>query len=243
MKYQEIEDTLRKMLLSGENISPDGKLIGERELALYFDTSRTTVRKAIDSLCDQGYLSRFHGRGTYVKNILDTRLSQSLYSVTRCAQYYEEQGLDPVIKVLSKKTMPANAIIAHYLRIPKDSPVVRVRKLFGANRYLFNLTDAYISLDHFPNANRLDFSRPVVEVLHSEYGTVPRKTQNTIEAILPPPEIAEILKIKLTKPVLLFEAITTGITNGKMMPIEYYKTYHRTDSLRFSFTQEHEAVE
>ena len=40
------------------------------------------------------------------------------------------------------------------------------------------------------------------------------ETQNTIEAILPPPEIAGFLKIRPFKPVLLFEAITTGIAEG-----------------------------
>ncbi|MBR0396749.1 MAG: GntR family transcriptional regulator [Eubacterium sp.] len=243
MKYQEIEERLRAMLLAGENVSADGKVIGERELAELFGTSRTTIRKAIDSLCDQGTLRRYHGRGTYVKNIRDTRLSQSLYSVTRCAQYYEEQNLDPKVTLIARERIPANAIIASYLKIRQGDPVVRIRKLFGANRYIFNLTDAYVSLAYFPEAERLDFTDPVCEVLRREFGAVPRRTDNTIEAILPPPEVAALLKIKTSKPVLLFEAITTGIAEGRSVPLEYYKTWHRTDSLRFSYEQIHEAVE
>ena len=243
MKHQMIEEKLRDMILAGEGVSSNGKLIGERDLAERFGTSRTTLRKAIDSLCNQGMLISLHGKGTFVKNIKDMRYSQSLYSVTRCAQYYQDQNMDPIIEVLSKEVVSANAMIASYLKIKQGAPVLKVRKFFRANRYIFNLTESFVSMEYFDHLQKYDFIDPICEVLREKYGAVPRRTESTIEAILPPSEIAAILKVKESTPILLFEAITTGIAYGKMIPLEYYKTYHRTDSLRFSFVQEHEAVE
>lgn len=243
MKHQLIEESIREIILTGEGIDENGQLISERLLAERFETSRTTVRKAIDSLCRQGVLVSLHGKGTFIKNIKELRYSQSLYSVTRCAQYYKEQNMDPIIDVLSKEVVEANVLIASYLKIEKGAPVLRIQKLFRANRYIFNLTDSYISMDLFPNLKIYNFTDPICEVLRAKYGAVPRRTENTIEAILPPANVSAILKISESTPILLFEAITTGIAFGKMVPLEYYKTYHRTDSLRFSFVQEHEAVE
>lgn len=243
MKHSFIEESIREMILTGKGINQNGQLISERVLAEEFNTSRTTIRKAIDSLCNQGLLISLHGKGTFIKNIKDLRYSQSLYSVTRCAQYYKEQNMDPIIDVLDKEVVEANILIASYLKIEKRAPVLRIRKLFRANRYIFNLTDSYVSMDLFPSLKGHDFTAPICEVLRAKYGAVPRRTENTIEAILPPASVSAILKIPSTTPILLFEAITTGIVNGKMVPLEYYKTYHRTDSLRFSFVQEHEAVE
>lgn len=243
MKHQLIEERIREMILSAEAVDEKGQLISERLLAEKFGTSRTTIRKAINSLQNQGVLISMHGKGTFVKNIKDLRYSQSLYSVTKCAQYYREQNMEPIIDVLSRDIVEANMLIASYLKIEKGAPVLKVRKLFRANRYIFNLTDSYIPLEPFPNLKTCDFTNPICEVLRAKYGAVPRRTENTIEAILPPTDVSEVLNILSSTPILLFEAITTGIVCGKMMPLEYYKTYHRTDSLRFSFVQEHEAVE
>lgn len=243
MKYQLIEERIREMILSEEAIDQNGQLISERLLAEKFGTSRTTIRKAIDALRNQGILISIHGKGTFIKNIKDLRYSQSLYSVTKCAQYYREQNMEPIIDVLSVEVVEANVLIASYLKIEKGAPALRVRKLFRANRYIFNLTDSYISMNLFPNLKTCDFTNPICEVLRARYGAIPRRTENTIEAILPPADVSAALKISSSTPILLFEAITTGIVCGKIVPLEYYKTYHRTDSLRFSFVQEHEGVE
>ena len=42
-------------------------LPGERELCAMFEVSRTTLRRAIESLAEEGALSRHHGAGTFVR--------------------------------------------------------------------------------------------------------------------------------------------------------------------------------
>lgn len=242
LKNKRLENQIREMINRGEGIDENGRFLSERKLSERFGVSRTTVRNAIRSLCSQGQLVQVHGKGTFIINIQDPRYQQSLYSITECAQYYREQGLTPFIKVLSVGVENATNIVASYLRVQKGDPVLRVKKLFKANRMIMNVTISYISLSSFPNANTANFTEPVVEVLRSLYGAVPRKTENTIEAILPPSEIAHDLQISESTPILLFESVTSGIMNGRFLPLEYYKTYHRTDKLRFNFEQEHEAV-
>lgn len=243
MKHQSIEESIHNLLLSGEGVSSSGQLLSERELSELFGVSRTTVRKAIDSLCKQGLLIQYQGKGTFVKNIRDFRYSQSLYSVTRCAQYYEEHGMQPVITVLSQKAVPANDTVASYLKVPKGESVLRIEKLYQANRLILNESVSYLSISDFPNIEHEDFSKPICEVLRAKYRAYPRKTENTIEAVLPSADIARNLRITESTPILLFESLTTGILDGRYLPLEYYKTYHRTDYLRFSFEQEHEAVD
>lgn len=240
VKHEEIAGKIRELILSGEGVAQDGQLISERNLAERFGVSRTTVRKAIDSLSREGMLIQIHGRGTFVKNIRDFKYSQSLYSVIRCSQYYEEQGLIPNISVLRQEVRTASDTVASYLKIQPGAPVLRIEKLFQAQRLTFNVTISYVSLTEFPDAQKEDYSRPICEVLRDRYGVYPRKTDNTIEAILPPKDIAATLQITENTPLLLFESLTTGVRNGRILPVEYFKTYHRTDRLRFSFSQDHD---
>ncbi len=62
-KYEEIAERLKREILAGM-ASP---LPSERELALRFDVSYITMRRAIGELVSRGMLSREHGRGIFVK--------------------------------------------------------------------------------------------------------------------------------------------------------------------------------
>lgn len=64
LKHREIFDEIKKKIDNGE--WKEGKAIPtERELAEHFLSSRTTIRKAIESLKQRGYLHSVHGQGTF----------------------------------------------------------------------------------------------------------------------------------------------------------------------------------
>ena len=65
LKHREIFDEIKKKVDNGE--WKEGKAIPtERELSEYYLSSRTTIRKAIESLKQRGYLHSVHGQGTFV---------------------------------------------------------------------------------------------------------------------------------------------------------------------------------
>ncbi|MBQ8144678.1 MAG: GntR family transcriptional regulator [Butyricicoccus sp.] len=241
MKHLEIEERIRQMICTGEGVSADGRLLSERELASHFGVSRTTVRKAVDSLSRQGHLIPLHGKGTFVKDFQDLRYSQSLYSVTRCAQNYAELGMEPSVTVLKQEVIPATEAIAAHLQLQKGDPVLRIEKLYQANRLILNLSESFLTLVNFPKIERQDFSVTTLQVLREKYSAYPTQTAHTIEAVLPSAGIAAQLKITEGTPILLFESLTTGVCSGRFFPLEYFRVYHRTDHLRFSFTQMHGA--
>ena len=48
------------------DLKPKDKLPAERELADFFHVSRQTLRKAIQKLCDMGYIKSYQGKGNYI---------------------------------------------------------------------------------------------------------------------------------------------------------------------------------
>jgi len=71
-KYHYIADDLRERLGAGtlplerEGLSGRPKLPGEKDLALEYDASRSTIRLALQVLVNQGLLETRHGLGTFV---------------------------------------------------------------------------------------------------------------------------------------------------------------------------------
>ncbi len=64
--HQQIENDLRQKIQDGTY--PEQQLIPkEIELAQYYQVSRPTVRQAVQTLVDQGFLEKRKRRGTLVK--------------------------------------------------------------------------------------------------------------------------------------------------------------------------------
>ncbi len=240
MKYQDLCAELIQMIVLEKHAPAGGRFLSEREIAAKFNISRSTARRAVTELCRQGYLVQIHGSGTYIK---DRRQSRPLHSLVRCSQSYEEMGLHASRRILSQKIVPANYIVAENLKIGIAEPVLMLQLLYYANRVPLNQTISFLPISRFPGVDRLDFSAtPLLELLETNYNAHPRRTDNTLEAILPPPDIAENLKLKPNVPLILFESVTMGLMEDVLLPVEYFKCYYKTDNLRFSFTQNHMLV-
>ncbi len=240
MKYQELREQLIELIDSGEGCDRCGRFLSERGISERYHVSRTTVRRAIADLQKQGYLISIHGKGTFVKG---RDRSQSIYSIIRCSENYAEIGLHPSNQILEQKIVPATENVAFHLKVEVGEPVLYLDKLYRGDRTIFNETLSYLPLKRFPGIEHADFSRaPILEIMRSMFAAEPKRTENTIEAVLPPLEIADNLKITKTTPLVLFESVTLGSLRGMYVPMEYFKCYYRTDTLRFSFSQDHDAV-
>ncbi|WP_419887437.1 trehalose operon repressor [Neobacillus niacini] len=67
-KYQTIFNTIVDQIKSGE-IPPNSLLPSENELKEQYDTSRETIRKALNLLAQNGYIQKVRGKGSIVIDI------------------------------------------------------------------------------------------------------------------------------------------------------------------------------
>lgn len=65
VKHREVANTLRDEIEAG-SWTVDERLPGEQELARRFQVAHMTIRHAVATLVDQGYLIRIRGKGTYI---------------------------------------------------------------------------------------------------------------------------------------------------------------------------------
>lgn len=64
-KYISIYNYLKEKIILGE-FNKNNKLPSEKELTDLFNVSRNTVRRAIDKLSDEGFVSSVHGKGVFL---------------------------------------------------------------------------------------------------------------------------------------------------------------------------------
>ena len=74
LAYMRVADDIASRITSGE-LAPGARLRSERDLAVYYEVSYGTVRRAMQVLRGRGLITTIHGRGTFVSRGKRSRLS------------------------------------------------------------------------------------------------------------------------------------------------------------------------
>src|SRR6185437_13361887 len=128
---EQVRDSLLEDLVSGR-LAPGDKLDNENELAERFGVSRATVREAVGSLMDAGYLVRRHGSGTYVTSTPRTR--HPLETTVSYTAMIRESGHKPAEHIISKGVRVPDDRERERLGLADGAPVVEVERVRLAGR-------------------------------------------------------------------------------------------------------------
>jgi DNA-binding GntR family transcriptional regulator len=177
--YQEVSDSIKKDIIEGK-YPLNTYVPTEIELEKMFDVSKITVRKAIQILCNEGYLVKQSGKGTEVIsnrpfNILSkassftTVLEKQGNVVTKSILSVEETDLvtdmtfkhDRVIEIIRLfeiKEEPA-IFFKHYISVPKNSDLNSIQ----TENFSLYIDDQFSAVEATEEVkNRLDLSKEFV---------------------------------------------------------------------------------
>ncbi|MCX7668543.1 MAG: GntR family transcriptional regulator, partial [Anaerolineae bacterium] len=138
------------------------KIPTEEELCALFGLSRTTVRKALDTLVYAGHLTRQKSRGTFVAE----KLVEGL--VNRAAGFYDDmarQGIRVVSKVLKKQVIQPPDKIARELQLGLGEPVIALDRLRFIRDEPVILVSCYLPFELFPGLFEEDLSGGLYQLL------------------------------------------------------------------------------
>jgi DNA-binding GntR family transcriptional regulator len=128
---EQVRESLLGDLTSGK-LEPGAKLANENELAERFAVSRSTIREAVGSLMDAGYLVRRHGSGTYVTASPRTR--HPLETTVSYTAMIRASGQTPAETVVSKAMRAPADDEREALRLADGDTVVDVERVRFAGR-------------------------------------------------------------------------------------------------------------
>lgn len=127
--YRQLADKLKKEMDDGILLA-GSKLPTENELVETYKVSRVTVRKALDSLTQQGYLERRSGKGTFVA---EKKIQRELSGVIGFTEMCRMMGCIPGSKVIKLSKEYPSEKDAQQLRISEDSQIVVIERVRSAD--------------------------------------------------------------------------------------------------------------
>ena len=128
---EQVRQSLLGEITSGK-LEVGAKLANENELAERFAVSRSTIREAVGSLMDGGYLVRRHGSGTYVTASPRTR--HPLETTVSYTAMIRASGRTPAETVVSKAVRAPAEDECDLLGLTDADPVIDVERVRFADR-------------------------------------------------------------------------------------------------------------
>ena len=197
-----VRDTVEqhiKELISAGQLSEDGRLPTERELAEQLAVSRTTVRQVLDRLEHEGFVYRRRGRtgGTFVNR---PRVDIDFGYLAGIPAYLRAQGFRPGAHVVSARMVPADDTTAAALRIPAGTLVYEVVRIRLADEVRISLETARIPVSLAPNLLAQPLDDSIYDLLTDRYGVTCVKAVERMVAVLADEEQSGLLGIKVGTP-------------------------------------------
>lgn len=236
--YHQIESNLRDLISQGELVN--GQMVpSEWELAGLYGVSRLTVRRALDDLVRQNWLSRKHGVGTFVKQPFRATIAASKLSFT---EQMKAIGMKPSSRPLEHSVVPATGGIGRALKVADGDSLVKVSRLRLADDVPILHEVAYLSALRFPGLQDHEWqpNDSLYQLLREQYGVVVSGLDHTIKPTLLTREQSNFLKARTGLPALISEIVAYA-ADGQ--PVEYSVSVSNGDKGEFYFRFRHVETE
>lgn len=126
--HKQLRDAIEGAIVDNQ-LRPGGTLPGERVLAEALSLSRVTVRKAIETLVEEGLVHRRHGARTEV----GSRVEKSLSTLTSFSEDMLSRGMSPGCIWLSKQITRPSPAEMMALGLSGSQQVVRLKRIRTAD--------------------------------------------------------------------------------------------------------------
>lgn len=105
--YRQVLEDIKGSITSG-TYAPGNRIPSEAELSQLYAVSRVTVRRAIEELSSEGYLTKRQGKGTYVNQRKLARKICRSGNAQSFADSCAEMGMAPATTVLERRVAQAH---------------------------------------------------------------------------------------------------------------------------------------
>ncbi|MFR4996677.1 MAG: GntR family transcriptional regulator, partial [Clostridium paraputrificum] len=207
--YKKVKLSIKDKIDNDEFLAGEA-ILSERELAKLYGVNRMTIKKAIQSLIEDGILYSVPGSGTYVcsehKNFMVGIFDDKTFS--SISTRLNASGINSYSKVINKSTFNGYSSISSKLNIPKDKEIFSLtRQRLNQNKEIIALEYFYTPKNLFPDIAEYDFSRVSLYDYMQKKNLKPSFFDRKLTIIPASNSLAEMLNVKKNHFVYCFEFI------------------------------------
>lgn len=226
---EEVRKRILGMIATGE-FRPGQKLGAERDLAIEFDVSRSTLRHALAVLEETGAVRRLPGRGggTFIS---PEKIDRDLSRIVGVPSLLRGQGFVAGTKLVSASVVVADEVTQAALGLRDGAHVFDIVRIRLADGSPISLEHARFPAEFFPGLLERALGSSLYELLSRHYETFPDEAVEKIEITHATVDEAQILGVEVGSPLLSVTRTTMDLAGRK---IEYSHDLFRGDRTRIT---------
>lgn len=211
--YRQLENTLRQDIDTGK-FAAGSQLPTENELCDIYHVSRVTVRKALASLSDEGYLERHSGKGTFVA---EKKMQRSINQVLGFTEMCKILNTVAGAKTLKISLEDPTETECKQLSIQSNEQIVLLERL----RYSDG-KPVLLETNKFPESFSFLFGENLTDTSLYEalrkFNITFEQSRKTIDIVFATASEARLLEIPKGHPLLRIQSIVSN-TDGSITSI------------------------
>jgi GntR family transcriptional regulator len=221
--YHQIRRSLLEQIQSGA-FSPTEPLPSIQKIAARMGVSQMTVRQAVKSLIELGFIYSRQGKGTFISGI---KLERDFRQVLSFTEETISRGAIPHSRLISFRIQAPSQETRAALALGPEEKVFRLRRVRYANSLPMGIECSCLPVHLCPDLlETFDPATSLYQRLAEHYGIQLMVTKEVIEVGKANAEEARLLQAALKSSVFLFTRISF-LEGGKA--VEHVKSVYRGD--------------
>jgi GntR family transcriptional regulator len=222
---------LKQLLLSrleSQELQAGDPFPTEQQIQDIYGVSRTTVRQALSELEEEGRINRQRGRGTFVTK---PKLSHSPDEYPSLADNMTTQGIVPGWKLRTAEWVQPDPSVYDALQLTHGEDVFLLERIRMENDQPIGHHSAYVPTAFTDGIDGTAYTRGGSLRYLSGLDFLPDCiADRTLEALLAPPDIAELLDIQ---PGSALFRVKRTVYSPNGVPVEYFVGLYRGDRFEY----------
>lgn len=201
--YSMVYESIKREISEGY-LKPGALLPTEQELEDRFQVSRTTVRKAISQLRDEGYLRVRQGYGT---TVLDVTTIQKLSQISSITETLRSEGHTVTVRSMSITLVNTPEHLQCYF--PADTPLYCLERILCSDGAPIDYSTTYLRAEMVPDFDQyVNRFTGLYSFLESKYGIKLTMAMETLSAAVANFAESQILNVPCGAPLLISKRLT-----------------------------------
>jgi GntR family transcriptional regulator len=225
--YFQVENIIKEQIENNEILYGE-VLPSEKQLQELYGVSRVTIRQAISSLVNAGYLQCSRGIGT---TVVFEKIDENLNRVISFSEEMEQHGIKMETSYCIISLQKTNKIIASNLNIREGEESYKLIRVRCAKGTPMVYSTTYLKKNYILPLEPKVYMDSLYKLLDSEYGIKIVNGQDTFEATLSNQTIGGFLNIPTGSPIFKRTRKTFDQNNEL---VEYTICYYPGDKYKYT---------
>ena len=226
-KYLIIHNEILNQIQTGE-IAAHSLLPSENELKDHYETSRETVRKALNLLAQEGYIQKIRGKGSVV--IKNTKLDFPVSGLVSFHELAQKMEVAPKTIVHELSLMKPEEYIKQQLNVTSEDEVWKISRVREIGGEKVILDKDYLNKNFVPHITKEICEHSIYHYLENELDLVISYAKKEIIVEKPTAEDRELLNLEGFHNIVI---IRNYVYLEDASLFQYTESRHRPDKFRF----------